>query len=200
MGTLCMAKKRKRKRRDEHPRAWRTTLWAAHDTTSVPIEGRGDMVSKSAYPRSATRCLHAVASLGATKSPWPTNTRAMTSTGLLAVAMELRRAKICTRLRKQLAKACLEHGVTTVPLLAFERWRFSCKWREDMAQSNDVTEPSKKKRKKQEYDPLIPSAAPIHEDDTQLCHDLERAGMARDHAKMTATALAATSAEAVKQM
>eukprot|EP00798_Chlamydomonas_sp_ICE-L_P028704 gene28704-31869_t len=111
---------------------WRKTLWAAHSTTDAVEEGRGEESVRRADLRGAKACLHSVFSLQpGSKSPWPVSKQSVIS-GACALAMEQHRAALCARLRKLLAKSCAQLGIQTVPLLAFERWRFSCKWSEDM--------------------------------------------------------------------
>jgi hypothetical protein len=47
------------------------------------------------------------------------------------VELEIARATALDQLRHKLASLCAKAGLRNVPLLAFERWRFTAKWAED---------------------------------------------------------------------
>jgi hypothetical protein len=133
-----------------------------------------------------------------------------------AVELEVARAKAIDRLRSRLAGLCRDAGLSKVPLLALERWRFTCKWAESEGQALPVSgqppaaagatpahQPISSKKAGAAAaaaggDPVLPFGAPgsAAVAEAGLVNDLVKAGMNGGAAAAAAQALAAASAAA----
>ncbi|XP_075264765.1 uncharacterized protein LOC142356883 [Convolutriloba macropyga] len=204
----------KQKRRKKKPAKIAKTLYKQHITTDANATGLGEQAARLPG-RMATEQLWAFQP----KSPkWlpPVPRTKMPPGGLssaAAVELELERAHALTRLRRKFQDLCKEAGIEVPPKLAFEKWRFAMKWREDMRSTDTAgrdkqSSGNKRKKKKgaaqqQPSDPLIPclgkdwSCTAV---EPGLTADLERAGISEDSAKGVAQSLANESHKAALEV
>jgi phosphorylated CTD-interacting factor 1 len=139
-----------------------------------------------------------------------TTLRAVPRSAAAAAQLELARARALDKLRKKLHDLCAAHGLEAPPQLAFERWRFGCKLREEEAAQPAAAaagsgsaaaaaaraaadDAAKRKRKRPlagpvDSDALLP-CAPGGGDGGGLALDLERAGLSPAAAAAAARAL-----------
>lgn len=180
------------------------TFFKQHDTTHAEVRGLGKEAAKLPGKLASEKLWDFLPS-----PKWlpPVSRRKSPPGGLgpeAAVEVELARSRALGKLRHKLQDLCQEAGIAVVPKLAFEKWRFSAKWREDMdyflASTAGQLPKSGKKSKGAKHkaalpgDPLIPYTGCQRTDaqliDTTLVNDLVRAGAEEAVAKTISEALA----------
>mmetsp|Transcript_8464 Transcript_8464/g.24271 ORF Transcript_8464/g.24271 Transcript_8464/m.24271 type:complete len:531 (+) Transcript_8464:145-1737(+) len=193
-----------------------STVYKQHSTTDAQVTGLGKQAARLPGRMAAEQLWSFQA-----KSPkWlPPAPRTKLPPGGMssaaAVELELERAHGVNRLRRKLQDLCKGAGIDVVPKLAFEKWRFSMKWREErhgMEQGSTQQPGGAKKKKKNkkkgaihQFDPLIPCLLQIPGEGSPLVEpglvaDMERAGASTSSAEAIARALAEESQRAAREV
>jgi phosphorylated CTD-interacting factor 1 len=181
----------------------RTTVAPLHDRTKEASTGAGAAAARAVGRRA--RASDALWDLSVPPPPCvapQTTLRAVPRSAAAAAQLELARARALDKLRAKLHDLCAAHGLEAPPQLAFERWRFGCKLREEeeaaaaaaaAAAGAGSAKASAAKRKRPlaglvDTDALLPCAADGG-DGGGLASDLERAGLSPADAAAAARAL-----------
>ena len=136
-------------------------------------------------------------------------------TPAVAATVEAARYVALEKLRGVFAEACASAGCSAEPLLAFERWRWSCKAAEEarratiaaaaaaaarLLSKNARKRARAKAAKAARTDPLLPAGEDEETHEQNLVADLLRAGAAADGARAAAAQLARASKAAAAQV
>ena len=147
----------------------RKTTYTLHTTTRAPPTGLGKELAGTVAPGGVWM---------PDSVPWSREDAVLPCVQKLlrpqvAAEVELRRSAKLSALRVHFRELCHQHGISSPPMNAFERWRFLCKWEETSALLSDPLLPT---------GPCVPlttdpGSRPPSSADEWLAADLGRAGM-----------------------